>query len=121
MTKDEALKLALEALEKSTKYFNIVRLGESRLKDTEIRKASHAAMKAIEEALAQPEQPEQPEQPKPPPEQRQPLTDEQRDAERYRQIRRGQKWSVIDGTGGELRAEQLDAAIDAAHNIKEQK
>ena len=46
-----ALKLALEALEKSTKYFNIVRLGESRLKDTEIRGASHAAIIAIKEAL----------------------------------------------------------------------
>ena len=54
MTKDEALKLALEALEKSTRYFNIVRLGESRLKDTEIRGASHAAMTAIKKALAQP-------------------------------------------------------------------
>jgi len=53
MTKQtEALKLALEALEKSTRYFNIVRLGESRLKDTEIRCASHAAITAIKEALA---------------------------------------------------------------------
>ena len=50
----ETLKLALEALEKSTKYFNIVRLGESRLKDSEIRGASHAAITAIKEALAQP-------------------------------------------------------------------
>jgi len=57
MTKQtEALTLALEALEKSTRYFNIVRLGESRLKDTEIRCASHAAITAIKEALAQPEQ-----------------------------------------------------------------
>ena len=56
MNKDKALKLALEALEKSTKYFNIVRLGESRLKDTEIRGASHAAIAAIKEALAQSEQ-----------------------------------------------------------------
>ena len=53
--KDVALKLALAALEKSTKYFNIVRLGESRLKDTEIRGASHAAITAIKEALAQPD------------------------------------------------------------------
>lgn len=53
----EALKLALEALEKSTKYFNIVRLGESRLKDSEIRGASHAAITAIKEALAQPPEP----------------------------------------------------------------
>ena len=36
------------------------------------------------------------------------------DAERYRLIRRGQRWSVIDGIGDSLRAEQLDAAIDAA-------
>jgi hypothetical protein len=57
MTKEqEALKLALEALEKSTKYFNIVRLGESRLKDTEIRGASHKAITAIKDALAQSEE-----------------------------------------------------------------
>ena len=56
MTKDEVLQMALEALEKSTRYFNIVRLGESRLKDTEIRGASHAAITAIKAALAQPEQ-----------------------------------------------------------------
>ena len=36
------------------------------------------------------------------------------DAARYRCIRRGQHWSVIDGSGNELRAEALDAAIDAA-------
>ena len=60
MTKDEALNLALEALEKSTRYFNIVRLGESRLKDTEIRCASHAAITAIKKALAQPEESHEP-------------------------------------------------------------
>ncbi len=37
-----------------------------------------------------------------------------RDAERYRLLRRGQKWSVINGTGDDLRADALDAAIDAA-------
>ncbi len=37
------------------------------------------------------------------------------DAARYRCIRRGQHWSVIDGIGNELRAEALDTAIDAAH------
>ena len=37
-----------------------------------------------------------------------------KDAERYRLLRRGQKWSVIDGIGDALRAEVLDAAIDAA-------
>lgn len=36
------------------------------------------------------------------------------DAERYRLLRRGQQWSVVDGIGDTLRAEQLDAAIDAA-------
>jgi len=36
------------------------------------------------------------------------------DAKRYQAVRRGKKWSVIDGIGNELRAEKLDAAIDAA-------
>jgi len=36
------------------------------------------------------------------------------DAERYRLVRRGQHWSVINGIGDTLRAEALDAAIDAA-------
>jgi hypothetical protein len=35
------------------------------------------------------------------------------DAERYRKLRRGQHWSVVNGAGDELRAEQLDAAVDA--------
>lgn len=35
------------------------------------------------------------------------------DADRYRLLRRGQKWSVIDGIGNTLRADELDAAIDA--------
>lgn len=38
------------------------------------------------------------------------------DAARYRCIRRGQHWSVIDGSGNELRAEALDSAIDAARS-----
>ena len=44
------------------------------------------------------------------------VTDEQlrKDAERYATLRRGQKWSVVDGIGDTLRAEELDAAIDAA-------
>ena len=42
------------------------------------------------------------------------LTEAQRDAERYRSLRRGQKWSVIDWKGDALRADDLDAAIDAA-------
>ncbi len=36
-----------------------------------------------------------------------------KDAQRYRNLRRGQKWSVIDGCGDTLRADALDAAIDA--------
>ena len=36
-----------------------------------------------------------------------------KDAERYRQIRRGQHWSVIDGIGDTLRGDDLDVAIDA--------
>lgn len=35
-----------------------------------------------------------------------------RDAARYRMIRRGQHWSVIDGVGDDLRAEALDEAVD---------
>ncbi|MBU9531571.1 hypothetical protein KTE49_14105 [Burkholderia multivorans] len=38
---------------------------------------------------------------------------DKRDAERYRLLRRGQKWSVVNGIGETLRAEQLDDAIDA--------
>ena len=36
------------------------------------------------------------------------------DAERYRLVRRGQHWSVIDGIGNVLRGEQLDKAVDDA-------
>ena len=35
-----------------------------------------------------------------------------KDAERYRLLRRGQHWSVVDGIGDTLRAEALDDAID---------
>ena len=42
------------------------------------------------------------------------------DASRYRLLRRGQQWSVIDGIGDTLRAYQLDAAIDAARTALEQ-
>jgi len=35
------------------------------------------------------------------------------DAERYQLLRRGQRWSVIDGIGNTLRADELDASIDA--------
>lgn len=37
-----------------------------------------------------------------------------KDAARYRLLRRGQHWSVINGTGDTLRADELDTAIDAA-------
>lgn len=36
-----------------------------------------------------------------------------RDARRYGLLRRGQHWSVINGIGDTLRAETLDAAVDA--------
>lgn len=36
------------------------------------------------------------------------------DAERYRLLRRGQRWSVVNGIGDVLRANALDAAIDIA-------
>lgn len=36
------------------------------------------------------------------------------DAERYRLVRRGQHWSVVNGVGDHLRAEELDSAVDAA-------
>ncbi|WP_261520109.1 hypothetical protein [Burkholderia multivorans] len=39
---------------------------------------------------------------------------DKRDAERYRTLRRGQHWSVLNGIGDTLRADELDAAIDAA-------
>jgi hypothetical protein len=50
------------------------------------------------------------------PQPKQPLTDESKDAQRYRLLRRGQQWSVINGIGDVLRADALDAAIDAAAN-----
>ncbi len=37
-----------------------------------------------------------------------------KDARRYRMVRRGQHWSVINDIGDTLRGEELDAAIDAA-------
>ncbi|KVH78410.1 hypothetical protein WJ41_03200 [Burkholderia ubonensis] len=40
--------------------------------------------------------------------------DDKQDAERYRCLRRGQHWSVLNGIGDTLRAEELDAAIDVA-------
>lgn len=45
----------------------------------------------------------------------------EKDAERYRWVRRGQHWSVINGIGDDLRADQLDAAIDAAITPKDHK
>lgn len=40
------------------------------------------------------------------------------DAERYRLLRRVQRWSVINGIGDNLRAESLDAAIDQARQAQ---
>ncbi len=42
------------------------------------------------------------------------------DAERYRLLRRGQRWSVIGGIGDTLRGDELDAAIDAARVARSQ-
>lgn len=42
------------------------------------------------------------------------LEEQAQDAARYRQLRRGQKFSVIDGVGNDLRADELDTAVDAA-------
>lgn len=44
---------------------------------------------------------------------------DRKDAARYRLLRRGQHWSVIDGIGDTLRAEVLDAAIDKARAAQE--
>ena len=46
------------------------------------------------------------------------LADAKQDAERYRCLRRGQHWSVINGIGDVLRADDLDAAIDATMSEK---
>lgn len=40
------------------------------------------------------------------------------DAKRYRALRRGQAWSVINGIGDDLRGEALDAAIDAREALQ---
>jgi len=42
------------------------------------------------------------------------LAEARKDAARYRLLRRGQHWSVINGIGDTLRAGELDATIDAA-------
>ncbi len=41
------------------------------------------------------------------------LRESEKDAERYRLLRRGQHWSTVDGIGDTLRGEALDRAIDA--------
>lgn len=41
------------------------------------------------------------------------------DAERYRLLSRGQHWSIINGIGDALRADELDAAIDAARKERQ--
>lgn len=41
-----------------------------------------------------------------------PEEQDKRDAARYRLLRRGQHWSVVNGIGDNLRAEQLDKVVD---------
>ena len=43
------------------------------------------------------------------------------DAERYRELRPGRHWSVIDWIGNDLRGDVLDVAIDKAIAAKEAK
>lgn len=43
----------------------------------------------------------------------------EKDAARYRLVRRGQHWSVIDGIGNTLRADELDKQVDAAIAAKD--
>lgn len=45
--------------------------------------------------------------------QAEPAGGDKEDAERYRLVRRGQHWSVLNGIGDILRGEELDAAVDA--------
>lgn len=40
-----------------------------------------------------------------------------KDAERYRKIRRGQHWSVVNGIGDVLRGDELDAMVDAVIEV----
>ncbi|MBZ5795939.1 hypothetical protein K8353_38060 [Burkholderia contaminans] len=44
----------------------------------------------------------------------------EQDADRYRCLRRGQHWSVVNGIGDVLRADELDAAMDAAREGEKQ-
>ena len=37
----------------------------------------------------------------------------EKDAQRYRKLRRGQHWSVVNGIGDVLCGDDLDAAVDA--------
>lgn len=43
-----------------------------------------------------------------------PLEEQAKDAARYRQLRRGQRFSIVNGIGDVLRAEELDIAVDTA-------
>ena len=45
--------------------------------------------------------------------QAEPAGGDKEDADKYRLIRRGQHWSVVDGIGNTLRGDDLDAAVDA--------
>lgn len=42
----------------------------------------------------------------------------EKDAMRYRKVRRGQHWSVIDGAGNNLQGDALDSAADAAPAVR---
>lgn len=46
------------------------------------------------------------------------LRESEKDAERYRLLRRGQHWSAINGIGETLRADLLDASIDAVMGLQ---
>lgn len=48
------------------------------------------------------------------------IAKDQIDAKRYRALRRGQAWSVINGIGDVLRGEELDEAIDARAALDDQ-
>ena len=46
------------------------------------------------------------------------LRELEKDVERYRLLRRGQHWSTINGIGETLRADLLDASIDAVMGLQ---
>ena len=42
----------------------------------------------------------------------------EKDAERYRKLRRGDLWLVVDGAGDLVHGDALDAALDAAPAVR---